>query len=773
MPAPAVIFLSYAHEDAEPARKIADALRASGLEVWFDADELRGGDQWDAKIRRQIKGCDLFLPIISATTQNRREAYFRLEWKLADDRTHMMAPGNPFVVPVVIDDTAEYEAAVPESFTKAQFTRLPHGEPTPEFLAQLKRLVTEPSATVQPPASASRSPTSTSNTAPAPHAVPAAAKRSLALPIVAMSVAAILVAMWMVSQSGRKSGNARPTPPTTAAPAVTPPAAADRLSIAVLPFANMSDDPSANSFFADGIHEDLLTNLSFVRELKVVSRTSVRQYRDTTKSVRVIARELGVGTLLEGSVRRSGDQVRVTAQLIDASTDEHIWAQNYDRKLEDIFAIQGELAKAITQALRVALTAEQADNFAQRPTENIEAYELFLKEQELSDREGNNEERVRKSIAMMQRAVELDPNFALAWANLGTLHAQAHFWKWDQSESRRDQATTAIERAIKLGPDNLDVMTYVGSYFYYGFRNYTKAAEFYQKVLSEAPNHIEALASMGYIRRREGKWAESIRYHERVIELDPRNIGVATGLTTTYSMLRQWDKAAAMQQILVDQAVGDIQREALLVFFQANRDNALLPYQRFLARYPDLQDSDIPVFRSERVRKAIVARDWETAVVELQSNLKPDDVGNQFMLALVYRIMDEPEKMRETLEHWLNLEAPEHDDTGGFRRACAWALLGEVEEANRETARFILELNERNDAMEKNNGPATAVLVAVWTASPSKAIGLMRDYLRLPANQIFSRHDLQSNVWLYPLWGHPEFEALAQDDDAWAPLIVD
>jgi len=127
------VFLSYAHEDAAAARRIADALRAFGIEVWFDSNELRGGDIWDAKIRSQIKACGLFLPIVSQTTQTRREAYFRLEWKLAEDRTHLLAPGTPFLVPVVIDDTPEYEASVPESFSKAHWTRLPGGEPTPEF----------------------------------------------------------------------------------------------------------------------------------------------------------------------------------------------------------------------------------------------------------------------------------------------------------------------------------------------------------------------------------------------------------------------------------------------------------------------------------------------------------------------------------------------------------------------------------------------------------------------------------------------------------------
>ncbi|GAB5561187.1 MAG: hypothetical protein SynsKO_28340 [Synoicihabitans sp.] len=774
------IFLSYAHEDAEAARKIAEALRAFGLQVWFDANELRGGDQWDANIRRQIKNCALFIPIVSASTQARREAYFRLEWKLADDRTHMMAPGTPFIVPIVIDDTLEYEAKVPESFTKAQFTRLAGGEPTPEFVADVKRLASDPTASVAKPSQISPRP------APPPTTPLSPSRKSPVLMIVGMSIAGAIVLMGMMmwyASNNKKTTTSRITAATEAAEVAEAAGvaeettAADRLSIAVLPFTNMSDDPSANSFFADGIHEDLLTSLSYIGELKVVSRTSVMQYRDTTKPVKQIAGELGVGTLLEGSVRRAGDQVRVTAQLIDASADEHIWAQNYDRKLEDIFAIQGELATAITNALRVALTDEQAEAFTNRPTQNIEAYELFLKEQDLTDTEGNTQDRLWRSIAMMQSAVEMDSEFAVAWANLGTLHAQAYFWGYDQSESRRELATTAIERAIKLGPDDLDVMTYVGSYFYYGYRNYRKAAEFYQKVLDEAPNHVDALASMGFIRRREGQWRESIRYHERVLELDPRNISVATGLTTTYEWLRQWDKAVEMQQIVVEQNPGELVHEGTLATFKAERDISYLPLAEFIERHEHLKQTDNVWFSTYRLNRAISDRDWAAAIEEATNRSDQNDPGLPFIRAILYRIDGQEDKATESLEEILESVNPDrwsNDESWRyFFKAFALELLGRTDEAQATVSDYNQFLEDQNDAIDRSLGPATGAIVSVWSDPPEVAIAKIRAYLRAPGRQVISRYNLRDSIFVYPLWGHPEFEALIEDDEAWAPLLAD
>ena len=338
------VFLSYASQDAAAARRLAEALRAAGLEVWFDQNELAGGDAWDAKIRGQIKECALFVPMISAATQARAEGYFRREWKLPAERTHDMADHVAFLVPVVLDVTTDREAHVPEKFRDVQWTRFAQGEPTPQFVERVKKLAG---------AAASGGPVVEARPVRAQEeglaqATPLPRKRS---PFVLGGgafaiIVAIATAMFVSKKSEPPAAPAKPVAETKAAaptPAPTPapalPPLAPEKSIAVLPFENKSPDKD-NEFFADGVHEDVITSLTKIRDLKVIGRTSVLPYRDpATRNHKQIAADLGVATLLEGTVRRAGTKVRVTAQLINARTDESLWAETYDVDLTDAFTI--------------------------------------------------------------------------------------------------------------------------------------------------------------------------------------------------------------------------------------------------------------------------------------------------------------------------------------------------------------------------------------------------------------------------------------------------
>jgi TolB-like protein len=317
-------------------RKIADALRGAGVEVWFDQSELVGGDAWDQKIREQIKACALFIPVISAETQARREGYFRREWKQAAARTHDMADGTPFLLPAVIDATRDAEALVPEEFRAVQWTRLRPamrdygGQALDDagvaaFCARVKALLGGAGPVVdrapgQPPSPRLRRP---GRPGLQPSRPPS---RRWLIPAIATLAAAIALAIWIPSR------RAAPSAPTDSKLQTR-----NSKSIAVLPFANLSPD-EANAFFADGMHEELLTALAKIRDLKVISRTSVLAYRDPAKrNLRQIATELGVAHVLEGSVRRAGNEVRITVQLIDAATDVHRWADNYTGALTDVF----------------------------------------------------------------------------------------------------------------------------------------------------------------------------------------------------------------------------------------------------------------------------------------------------------------------------------------------------------------------------------------------------------------------------------------------------
>jgi TolB-like protein/Flp pilus assembly protein TadD len=526
------VFLSYAREDTEAARRIADALRGFGIEVWFDQNELRGGDAWDANIRRQIRECGLFVAIVSATTQTRGEGYFRREWKLAVERTHDMAAGIPFLIPVVIDQTLESKALVPEEFMRVQWTRLAGGLPTPQFVERMKRLVDEPAAPAEG-AGGSR--------APQPGRATGSFQGS-GMPGWAWgAVAGVAIAAACFLVVSRRNAPA-PAGVKAVAPASGPaPAApkANEKSIAVLPFANMSDDKD-NQFFTDGIQEDILTSLALVRELRVVSRTSVLQYRETTKSIGQIASELGVAYILEGSVRRSGNKVRVTGQLIHASTDEHVWAKAYDRDLTDIFAIQSELAQAIASELKAALSPEEKAMIDRRPTENTEAYDLYLRARRIhgdADRDERN--------GLLQKAITLDPSFARAWGELADSYAFTAFNYHMGVDDLVTKAKAAMDQALQLAPEDPDVISSLGTYYYYGYRDYERANQQYQRLASQRPNDAGLFNSLGLIQRRQGKWGESLANMKHATELDVANPSYLANLISSLTEAKRYDELAA------------------------------------------------------------------------------------------------------------------------------------------------------------------------------------------------------------------------------------
>jgi len=535
------VFLSYSREDTEAARRTADALRPAGIEVWFDKEGgLEHGDEWDAKIRRQIKECLFFLPLISANTQARLEGYFRIEWELAAERAMGIVQGVPFILPIIIDDTPEDDMLVPERFRKVQWTRLPHGEPTPEFVSHVKRLVEEPRQ-AQPAAS---------NHAPVAPFIPRKARLPGwvwgVLGVAAVALGGLLFFVVAKRPGGAPTAEAQLPAVAATGPVGVPP---NEKSIAVLPFENMCEDKDANAFFADGVHDDILTNLSYIKELRVVSRTSVMQYRNTTKSISQIARELGVAYLLEGSVRRAGKKVRVSGQLIRAATDEHVWAKVYDRDLTDIFAIQTELAQAIARALQTALTPAEGKSIARRPTKVTAAYDLYLRARQGAYSDSLS---IDTCLDCLLEAVQLDPNFAQAWALIGSFQAGKYFYDQDSSAARMAKAKAAIEMAVRLAPDDPEVIKYQGDYYYRGFRDYASAAERYRRVLDLQPNSAETVGSLGLIYRRQGHWAEAQEYLRKGVELDPKNLSYKEQLALNLSLLRHYKEAEAEWQNVVN-----------------------------------------------------------------------------------------------------------------------------------------------------------------------------------------------------------------------------
>ena len=277
-------------------------------------------------------------------------------------------------------------------------------------------------------------------------------------------------------------------------------------SIAVLPFENFSEDKD-NAFFADGIQDDILTNLSKIGDLKVISRTSVMGYRGKEKNVRKIGKELGVSAVLEGSVRREGNRVRVNVQLINAENDQHIWAEDYDRELTDVFAIQTDLAQKIAHELQAQLSPSEEEEMTRKPTENGEAYLAFVEAHNLQ-MSMENREKLNQAVQLYERAIQLDPKFVLAIANLSILHSWIYHY-YEPTDSEGDLAKKYADRALELAPDAPEAHLARGYSLYYGARDYEGALREFAIAQRGLPNDAGVYLVIGAIQRRQGKWAES------------------------------------------------------------------------------------------------------------------------------------------------------------------------------------------------------------------------------------------------------------------------
>src|SRR5437016_789785 len=316
-------------------------------------------------------------------------------------------------------------------------------------------------------------------------------------------------------------------------------------SIAVLPLENLSEEKE-NAFFADGIQDELLSNLSKIKDLKVISRTSVMQYKTAiTRNLREIARQLGVGHVVEGSVRRSGNHVRVSVQLIDALADRHIWAQKYDRTLADSIALQDELATEIAAALGATLSPQEKARVEAKPTNDTAAYDAYLRGRALAAGSPYDKSTVERTIQSYQEAVKLDPNFVLAWAYLSCAQSLSYWQGHDPSPARLAAAKDALDRALALDPNLPETHLALGYYRYYGQRDFTGGLAEFQQAEQGLPNNVDVIFAIALIQRRLGHWEEAISELRRDIELDPRDINAYHTLAITYTCLRRFPEALA------------------------------------------------------------------------------------------------------------------------------------------------------------------------------------------------------------------------------------
>jgi serine/threonine protein kinase/Tfp pilus assembly protein PilF len=385
-------------------------------------------------------------------------------------------------------------------------------------------------------------------------------------------------------------------------------AAIPEKSIAVLPFENRSEE-KANAYFADGIQDEILTRLSKIADLKVISRTSTQHYKSAPENLPEIARQLGVAHVLEGSVQRSGDAVRVNVQLIKAASDSHLWADTFDRKLTDIFTVESEVAKAIAEQLRAKLTGREEQVIAAKPTDNPEAYDAYLRGLAYSVKpQFPSAATATAAQKYLREAVRLDPKFALAWALLSYVDAAGYITlRLQPTVGLREEARQAAETALTLQPDLAEAILAKGFYHYACLKDYDTAVRYFEQARQFLPNDSRILASLAYAARRRGQWDRSAAYFNEAERLDPRNVTLLSQHAILYMVLRRFPEALRKLDLILNitphdvdtlalkaaiaQAQGDLRRaSAILAPLQPGADETealeTQVYQAILERRP-------------------------------------------------------------------------------------------------------------------------------------------------------------------------------------------
>jgi len=524
------VFISYASQDAEAAQKICEALRAAGIEVFLDQSELRGGDAWDQKIRREIHDCALFIPIISANTALRHEGYFRLEWDLADQRTHMIARSRVFVVPVCLDATTEVAADVPESFQRAQWTRLPGGQTPPAFVERIKRLLSpelSPLSAVSGAASGLREPVGASLWS-----------KPILLGVVVLVALAYLLAseFWFSKHATPETADRAGTVPT----AFNPPPH----SIAVLPFVNLSGD-GKQEYFSDGLTEELLNSLAEINELQVAARTSAFSFKGKDTDIGTIARKLNVGAVLEGSVRRSAHTIRITAQLINAVTGFHLWSKTYDRDLGDVLKLQTEIATAVAGALKVTLLGDVGEKIELGSTRDPAAFDAYLRGANAMNT-NKDLQAAQATITAYTEAIRLDPHYARAFAGraIAICVLAPQYERLPAIQPALDRGLIDAQQALALAPALAKARLALATCFERKL-DLLHARQEYERAAMLAPSDAEVLQTYGRFTASLGDADAGIAMARRAVALDPLNALTHQRLGQTLIATRRYDEALA------------------------------------------------------------------------------------------------------------------------------------------------------------------------------------------------------------------------------------
>ena len=535
------------------------------------------------------------------------------------------------------------------------------------------------------------------------------------------------------------------------------------LSIAVLPFENMSSDPE-NEFFADGITEDILTQLSKINKLKVISRTSTMQYKNTTKSMREIGIELNVSSILEGSVRRGNGQVRITAQLIDARTDEHLWAETYDRDLDNIFAIQSDVAKKIAAALEASLTPEEEALIDEKPTDNVEAYDLLLKGRYLSENAVTNREKgeLEEAIIILERAVELDPEFIGAYSQLAISHLRMYwdgFGGWDRTDERLAKAKSALDKASEIDPEHPEVQLATGYYYYWGYRNYDEALKYLIPTLEKQPNNSDVLGVIGYVYRRNGNWTGAIESMQKSVDLDPHSHTKVRALARTYMPNRNWKQAERYIDRLILLKPTSITGHWMKVNLPINSEGDLIKSR--MALDEAMKNIDPNKLIGMRAGLFYYERNFSEALNLIESdtaNWYISKAFNNLKLGNLEAARSYFDSVKVESEDVLRKDPEDLD--GLLRLGMAYAGLGKKEKAIEKALEAVELLPLSKDALAGANLLSGLAQIYVKVGEYDKAIDQLDLLLSIPSR--ITEHTLRLDPTWDPLREHPRFIKLIE-----------
>jgi TolB-like protein/Tfp pilus assembly protein PilF len=548
-------------------------------------------------------------------------------------------------------------------------------------------------------------------------------------------------------------------------------APAPEQSIAVLPFENLSDDKS-NTYFTEGIQDEILTRLSKIAALKVISRTSTMKYKSAPDNLRDVGKQLAVANILEGSVQKIANAVHVNVQLIRAATDEHLWAESYNRKLDDVFGVEGEVATAIADQLNAKLSGTEQKAVAEKPTQNTAAYDAYLRGLSIEHDQYGYEGYQRAAEAYAQ-AVQLDPKFALAWARLAVLRSFLYFNSVDRSVNTPAAVKEAADHAMALAPESGESWIAQGAYRYRVLRDFAGAVEAYKEAQRRLPNNSFVLQNLGFVQRRIGRWQEAeINFH-KALELDPRDISLLSALGGEfYLYLRRFDDARGLLARALEIAPDSETAHAINANILQS-EGRLAEAAQQLDRIPQNSTEDYVV--SSRIGQKIYERDFDNAIRVIEQKLSSippgqplDSITEAALVQLGFcqewsgRHTDAQQSFSRAVESIKpakdSVVAPEANGVPSTL-ALAYAGLGEKQKALEQAQRGVNDY--QTDAVNKPAAETVLAEIQATFGDLDSAITALPHLLEVPAG--ITRADLKFNPLWDPLRKDPRFQRLCED----------